>query len=262
MKQLTERPERPVLYGVVVPFLGVVTFIAGWWGIVAAFHVRSFFVPSPLDVVRAARELPVHIWYTETWVTLSEALTGYGLAAVGGLALALILTSSRILERATMPLLVAANSIPKVVLAPLLLIWMGFGQTPKVVMAILLCFFPILISSMSGLTSTPADLGELARSLSGSRWKTFLKVRLPWALPQVFVGLKVAISLAVIGAVVAELQGGSHGLGYMVVSTGQQANTALAFVSVVLLAIMAVVLYYAVVGIERLLLPWVRETSA
>ncbi len=261
MKQLKERPERPIFYGVVVPFLGVVAFVVGWWGITAGFHVRPFFLPGPLDVWRAYHELPV-VLLKEAWVTLSESLVGFALAAIGGLVLALILTSSRILERATMPLLVAANSIPKVAIAPILLIWMGFGQTPKIVMAILLSFFPILIASMSGLTSTPADLGELAHSLSGSRWKTFLKVRLPWALPQIFVGLKVAITLAVIGAVVAEQQGASHGLGYIVVSSGQQANTPLAFVAVVLLAIMSVALYYAVVGIERLLLPWVRETSA
>jgi NitT/TauT family transport system permease protein len=136
---------------------------------------------------------------------------------------------------------------------------MGFGQGPKVVMVVLLCFFPIVLSVATGLTRTPADLAELTRALSASRWRTFIKVRMPSALPQIFVGLKVAMPLAVIGALVGELSGSTEGLGFVIQNAG--ADTAMAFAAIVLLALMSVVLFYALVVVERLSVPWVRETT-
>jgi NitT/TauT family transport system permease protein len=115
---------------------------------------------------------------------------------------------------------------------------------------------------MAGLTSTPADLGELARSLSASRRQAFVKIRLPWALPQIFVGMKVAMPLAMIGAVVAEISSPNSGLGSIIVKSGASLDTPLAFAAITLLAVMSVILFYAIVALERLLLPWVRHTTA
>jgi NitT/TauT family transport system permease protein len=140
-------------------------------------------------------------------------------------------------------------------------VWLGFDREPKIVMVVLISFFPIVISTMAGLASTPADLGELTRSLSASRTQAFLKVRIPWALPQIFVGMKVAITLSVIGAVVAEISSPQIGLGSVIVNAGVNADTPLAFAAIALLAIMSVVLYYAIAGLERLLLPWARAIS-
>ena len=160
------------------------------------------------------------------------------------------------------PLLVAFNAVPKVALAPLMLIWFGYGQTPILAMAFMVCFFPIVLSTATGLTSTPADLAELVRSMDASRLQTFVRVRLPAALPQIFVGLKVAMPLAVIGVVVGEMQYGESGLGTIIVQTSGQGDTATAFAAITLLAVVSIILYYALVAIERLTLPWVRATTS
>jgi NitT/TauT family transport system permease protein len=143
----------------------------------------------------------------------------------------------------------------------LLVVWLGFGSVPKICMVVLISIFPIVVATMSGLTSTPVELTELARSMSASRRQTFVKLRIPWALPQIFVGLKVAVTLAVVGAVVGEFAGGDQGLGYVIVASGASADTSLAFAAMTLLSAMSVILFYLVVTVERLLLPWAREIT-
>jgi NitT/TauT family transport system permease protein len=257
---MTER-DRGVLYKIGLPVLGFAVFIGAWWLAIIVFGVGRFLLPTPLDIVRAFR-VEHTLLLKEAWVTLTETAIGFGIAAAGGLLLAVILTASRLVNRAAMPVVVAINAVPKLAVAPLLVVWMGFGQLPKIVMVILICFFPVVLGSIAGLTATPGDLGELARSLTASRWKTFVKIRLPWALPHIFVGLKVSVSLAVIGAVVAEIAGAAEGLGFVIVSSGPQGDTSLAFAAVTLLAIESIALFYLVSTIERLLLPWARETTA
>ncbi|GAA3294927.1 MULTISPECIES: ABC transporter permease [Dactylosporangium] len=246
---------------VALPLLGAVVAVGLWWGATALFGIRSFFLPSPPDVVAAFREQPEYL-LKEAWATLEMTGLGFLIALAAGLLMAMLLTMSRAVERATLPLLVALNSIPKVALAPLLIVWLGYGPGPKLVMIVLISFFPILVAAAAGLSSTPADLGELAKSLSASWWQAYLKVRLPWALPQVFVGLKLGISLAVIGAVVAEISSPNGGLGSVVVLSGASLDTPLAFAAITLLAILSIVLFYLVVGLERLLLPWARAITA
>jgi NitT/TauT family transport system permease protein len=243
-----------------LPAAGGVAIVALWWLATIVFGIRTFFVPKPPEVLDAYRRLPGHL-LTQTGHTLAETMVGFGVAALGGTILAVLLTACGPLERAAMPWVVAVNAVPKVALAPLLVVWLGFGIRPKVAMVILICFFPVVVSTMAGLSSTPTDLGELARSLSASRWQTFVRVRLPWALPQVFVGLKVAISLALVGAVVGEIQNPDRGLGAVILSAGTSADTPLAFAAVVLLGVLGVGLFYLVVGVERILLPWAREIT-
>jgi NitT/TauT family transport system permease protein len=243
-----------------LPVLGAFGAVALWWSATAAFGIRSFFLPSPPDIVAAFRAQPAYLM-RETATTLTETVVGFGIAVVAGLLLAVALTAWRSLERATLPVLVALNSVPKVAVAPLLVVWLGFGPRPKIVLVVLICFFPILVATMAGLTSTPAELGELSRSLSASVWQAYVKIRLPWALPQVFVGLKVAISLAVIGAVVAEISNPSSGLGTVIVLSGMSFDTPLAFAAIVLLALLSTGLFYLVVALERLLVPWARAIT-
>jgi NitT/TauT family transport system permease protein len=152
--------------------------------------------------------------------------------------------------------------VPKLALAPILVLWMGFGSGPKVVMVVLLCVFPIVLSTATGLKSTAAELDELARSLTATELQAFRKVRRPSALPHIFVGLKVGISLAVIGAVIGEFVGATRGLGYVIVASGQNADTTLAFAAIVLLAVMSVVLFYVLVALEALLVPWARHEQS
>jgi NitT/TauT family transport system permease protein len=244
-----------------VPLLGVLSMIGIWWGAVAFFHIHSFLLPSPLQIVTESVKMPGYL-LEQARATLTETLEGFAVAVVGGLLTAALLASSRTIERAVMPMIVAVNAIPKLAVAPLLVVWLGFGQMPKVVMVVLVCSFPIVVAAMAGLTSTPAELGELATSLTASRWQTFAKIRIPWALPQIFVGLKVSVSLSVIGAVVAEFSGADTGLGKTITEASSQGETALAFAAIVLLAMMSISLFYVMVALERVLLPWVRETSA
>jgi NitT/TauT family transport system permease protein len=253
------KPQR--LSDAALPALGAVLAIALWWLATEAFDIEPFFLPAPPDVVDAFLRLPSYL-LNETLVTLLETLAGFGIATVGGLVMAVLLAASRTVERMTMPLIAGINAVPKVALAPLLLVWIGFGTQPKIVMVVLLCFFPIMVSTMAGLSSTPADLGELAHSLSASWWQTFAKVRLPWALPQVFVGLKVATSLAIIGAIIGEVIQPDRGLGSVVVSSGQSADTPLAFAALTLLAVMGATLFYLVAAVERILVPWARAVSS
>lgn len=243
------------------PVLGVTGAVALWWATTAVFGIRPFFLPAPPDIVTAFRAQPSYL-LREAGVTLTETVVGFAVAVVAGMALAVALTAWHLLERAALPVLVALNSVPKVAMAPLLVVWLGFGLRPKVVLVVLICFFPIVVATMAGITSTPAELGELSRSLSASFWQAYLKIRLPWALPQVFVGLKVAISLAVIGAVVAEISNPSGGLGAVIVLSGMSFDTPLAFAAIVLLALLSTALFYLVVALERLVVPWARAITA
>jgi NitT/TauT family transport system permease protein len=246
---------------VVLPVIGLALLVAAWWGAKLAFDIPTLLVPSPPEVVEAFQRLPDYV-LGHAWYTLRMTVIGFGLSVLIGVSIAVAIASSTTLERMFYPLLVALNAVPKVALAPLLVLWLGFEEAPKVWMVVLICFFPIVVSTAYGLVSTPAELIEYARSLGAARWRAFVKVRFPNALPQVFVGLKVAISLALVGAVVGEFAGGGDGLGYVIETAGQAADTPVAFVAIVLLGIMSIALFYLVVGLERLLLPWAREISA
>ena len=243
-----------------LPVLGAAVAIGLWWGGTVVFEVKPFFLPSPPDIVFRFLEQPGYL-LREAWATLTETLIGYGIAVVAALLIAIVLAASRTVERATLPLLIGLNSIPKVAIAPLLIVWLGYGPKPKIFLAVLICFFPLVVSTMSGLASTPSDLGELARSLTASWRQTYLKVRLPWALPQIFVGFKVAISLAPIGAVVAEVYNPDRGLGAVVALSTSSADTPLAFAAIALLAIISIGLYYLVVALERVALPWAKQIT-
>jgi NitT/TauT family transport system permease protein len=244
-----------------LPMLGLVVAIGGWWLATALFAIPEVVLPPPQKVLSAFLTLPGHL-LAQTWATTLETLVGFGLSMVAGVLIGVAIASSRVVERMFSPLLVAFNAVPKVALAPLLVAGLGFGQKPILVMIFMVCFFPIVLSTATGLTTTPADLAELVRSLDASRWQAFAKVRLPAALPQIFVGLKVAMPLAMIGAVIGEFQAGEGGLGTVIVETSGMGDSATAFAAIVLLALASIVLYYALVAVERRLLPWVRETTS
>ncbi|MEU5344308.1 ABC transporter permease [Streptomyces sp. NPDC020766] len=243
------------------PVLGLAAAIGAWALAVAVFDVPEIVLPSPADVLDAFLRVPGYL-LGEAVTTLVVIVLGFALAVAAGLVIGVAIAASRIVELMFSPLLVAFNAVPKVALAPLLVVWMGFGQQPKVVMALLVCFFPVVLSVAGGLTSTPVELVELARSLRASRTQTFLRFRFPSALPQIFVGLKVAMPLSAVGAVIGEFSAGDEGLGFVVVQSGANSDTALAFAAIALLGVMSVALFYALVLAERTLLPWVRETTS
>ena len=253
-------PSRygPVVLRVLLPTLTLAALVGLWWLATIVFGWPSYIVPTPLEVA----DVIVDRWsflMSNFWTTLYEALVGFGLAIAIAVPFAVAITYSRVLELTVYPALVALNAVPKIAIAPLLVIWMGFGLGPKIVMVVLICFFPIVIGTATGLKSTPAELIELSRSLPSSALQEFVRFRFPWSLPYVFVGLKVAITLAVIGAVVGEFVGATKGLGYVIVASGQSADTTLAFAAVVLLSAMSILLFYGLVLVQRLFVPWSEE---
>ncbi len=260
---LGDRPSHrlgPLALRIVLPTATFVVLIGLWWLGTIVFDWPSYIVPTPLEVA----EQIVDRWsflMSNFWTTLEEALLGFAIAIGIAVPSAVAITYSRMLELTIYPALVALNAVPKIAIAPLLVIWMGFGLGPKIVMVILICFFPIVISTATGLKSTPAELVELSRSLPSSPLQEFVRFRFPWSLPYVFVGLKVAIALAVIGAVVGEFVGATEGLGYVIVASGQTADTTLAFAAVVLLSVMSIVLFYGVELVQRVLVPWSEEQT-
>jgi NitT/TauT family transport system permease protein len=170
--------------------------------------------------------------------------------------MAVVVVYSPLLQNTIYPILLALQSTPKVAIAPLLALWIGFGTAPKIIVVFLVCFFPIIVATASGLAAVPAPLIDLIRSLSASPTQTFIKIRFPTAMPHIFVGLKIAITFAVIGAVIGEFVGSENGLGYLILVSTSQSRTPLAFGALVLLTIMSIVLYYGIALIERIVVPW------
>jgi len=189
-------------------------------------------------------------------VTLYETLLGFALSIAISIPLAVAVVHSAILRNTIYPILLTFQSVPKVAIAPLLALWIGFGMLPKIAVVFLVCFFPIIVATATGLSAVPAPLMELIRSLSASTIQTFIKIRFPTAMPYIFVGLKVAITLAVIGAVIGEFVGSEDGLGYLILVSTSQSRTPLAFAALVSLTVMSIALYYGIVFIERIAVPW------
>jgi NitT/TauT family transport system permease protein len=189
-------------------------------------------------------------------VTLVEVVLGFALSVAVGIPLAIAIVYSEVLERILYPILLASQAVPKIAIAPLFVIWLGFDLTPKIVIAFLIAFFPIVIDTVVGLRSIDPEMLQLAQSMGTAGVKSFIKLRLPNALPHLFAGLKVAITLAVVGAIVGEFVGADQGLGYLLQVAAGNLNAPLLFAALVVLSLMAILLFLAIEGIERLLLPW------
>ena len=215
-------------------------------------------MPSPTDIYHAS----VANWRTlliESWPTFLESLLGFALAVVIGIPIAVCVANSRILNLTLYPILIATQSVPKVAIAPIVLIWFGLGMQSKLVIAFLVAFFPMVIDTAAGMRATPPGLLELARSLRASRFQIFMKVQFPAALPFVFAGAKVAVTLAVIGAVIGEFVGSVGGLGNLLLTANSQLDTSLAWASLLWLSVLGILLFAAVVGAERIIMPWAES---
>ncbi|WP_434740778.1 ABC transporter permease [Micromonospora sp. SH-82] len=187
-------------------------------------------------------------------------MAGYALAIITAVTLGTVLSISRRLADAVTPALLTLSTIPKPALVPILIIALGFGPGPKITLVWLMCFFPIVLATTAGLTGTPAELVDLTRSLAASRWQTLTTVRLPAALPHLISGLRIALPLAMIGAVVSELFGGLHGLGVVIQQAGTR--TDLAFAAIAVLAWMSNLLFSLLTTCCDLAAPWIRHTTA
>jgi NitT/TauT family transport system permease protein len=226
-----------------------------WEAGVRLFRVPVYLLPGPGYVLAAVLE-HWRALVSQAVVTMGEVLAGFVAAALVAIPLAMLIVVSPILERLVYPPMVATQSIPKIALAPLFIVWFGFGPTPKVAVAFLISFFPIVIDTIVGLRSIDPAMVQLARSMGAPPYRIFLRLRLPHALPSVFAGLKVASTLAVVGALTGEFIGSDRGLGYVLVQSSAQLNTPLLFATLVTLSVLAMAFFCLVEGVERLLIPW------
>jgi NitT/TauT family transport system permease protein len=243
------------------PLAGILLIIAVWVLACWLANIPTVVLPSPAKVLRAL-VLRSDLLLSESWVTLRETLYGFVLALLVGLPLAVAVANSRPLNLMFYPLLIALQSVPKVALAPMILVWLGTGLESKLAIVWLVAFFPIIVDTAAGLRATPKELLELAQSLNASPLQIFLKVQLPAALPFVVTGAKVAITLAVIGAVIGEFVGSSEGLGFLLLTATSQLDTPLAFAALFALSVLGIFVY-ALVGLgERLMSSWLPPAPA
>jgi NitT/TauT family transport system permease protein len=237
------------------PLAGVLVFLAIWELTVALLKVPAYLLPPPSEIIRVFVDEFAKLAF-HGWVTLYEMLLGYALAVGIAIPLAIAITSSERFDRFTMPTLLFFQVVPKVAIAPLFLVWFGVGALPKVLVAFLISFFPIVIDAAVGLRSMSAEMRDLARSMGASRLQVFAQFRLPTSLPYLFSGLKVAATLAVAGAVVGEFVGADKGLGYLLLVTNSNLETALMFAALFALTFIGLAFFYAVEFLEALLIPW------
>ena len=231
-----------------------IVFVA-WELTVRLFALPEYLLPGPEPVLVALAQNIRTLAVQSVW-TAGTVLAGFLVAAAVAIPLAMLIVISPVLERLLYPPMVATQSIPKIALAPLFIVWFGFGVAPKVAVAFLIAFFPIVIDTIVGLRSIDPAMIQLARSMGAPPRRIFLKLRLPHALPMIFGGLKVASALAVVGALTGEFVGSDRGLGYLLVQASGNLNTALLFATLVILSAMAMAFFYMVEMLERIAIPW------
>ena len=239
----------------VLPILGILGFLAVWQAIVMILQTPEYLLPSPFRVVEVLIE-KFDLILKHTWITAYEMILGYFLAVAVAVPLAIASTASNAFDRFITPILLFFQVVPKIAIAPLFLVWFGVDALPKVLVAFLISFFPIIIDTAVGLRSMSSEMVDLAKSMGASNWQIFAQFRLPTSLPYMFSGLKVASTLAVVGAVVGEFVGADQGLGYLLLVANSNLETALMFGTIVALTALGVVLFYTVQILENLLIPW------
>ena len=237
------------------PIASLMLLLAVWQGLVTAFEIKPFILPSPELVFRLILDR-YDVLFRHTLVTSYETAAGFLLSVLIGISTAALLVAWRPVERLLYPLLVASQTVPKVAIAPLFIVWLGFGFLPKIIIAFLVAFFPVVISTVVGLKSTPVEMIYLGRIVGFSSWRMFARISFPRALPEIFAGLKVAMTLAIVGAIVGEFVGASEGLGYLLLFGTAQMQTPLVFAALLFLIFIGVVFFGFIQWCERLTIPW------
>jgi ABC-type nitrate/sulfonate/bicarbonate transport system permease component len=252
--------RRPGLARRVLPPLVFSLLVVGaWQAYTELADINPLLLPSPLEVGTSVVD-NASLFARNAVVTLQEILVGFVLGAAAGIALAILLTWSRLAERAVYPWLVASQMVPIVAVAPILVVWFGFTIVPKVIVVTLVCFFPVVVNTTDGLKAVDPEMVRLMRTLGMSKLRIMRSVRVPSALPYVFSGLKVAMALSVIGAVFGEWVGASEGLGYLMLALNNQLATVDLFAAVLVLSLMGIALFFLVGLVERLVIPWHHES--
>lgn len=243
-----------------VPILFLTLLVIIWQFIVDSGIIARYILPSPWDVavvsIRILPELKDHIY-----TTLQEALTGFMIAILFSVTLAILMDNFTLIKKAVQPLLVVSQTIPIMVLAPLFAMWFGFGLLPKIMVVILVCFFPIVVSLLEGLNTLDPDLLNLMKSMKASRWQMFYLAKFPSSLPNFFSGLKIAATYSIIGAVIGEWMGGMSGLGVYMTRVRQSFALDKVFATILIIIFLSIILFKIIELIQFLLMPWRRAIS-
>ncbi len=233
--------------------------LVAWQAAVSGLRIREYLLPSPLTVARAlgASDIP---WLAHGWTTTLEIVGAFLIAGLVGIVLGVAIAWSAVLSRALVPFLVFVNTLPKVAVAPLFLLWLGYGVVPNMLIGALIGFFPVVINTAVGLTQVDEEMLDLGRVFSAPKWKVFAKIRIPNAFPYILSALKVTATAAVVGAIVGEFVASQRGLGYVIITTQGSMNTPVAFAALVWISAVGLAVYGAVVLAARWIAPW-AETS-
>jgi NitT/TauT family transport system permease protein len=234
--------------------------LAAWQIAVSTLALREYILPAPITVLSALAgdEIP---WATHVWITTLEIVGAFVLAGAVGVVLGVTIAWSPALARALVPFLVFVNTLPKVAVAPLFLLWLGYGIVPNMIIGALIGFFPVVINTAVGLTQVDEDLLDLGRVFSAPKWKVFAKIRIPNAYPYILSALKVTATAAVVGAIVGEFVASQKGLGFVIMTTQGSMNTPVAFAALVWISIVGLGVYGAVVLAARWIAPWAEPSQ-
>ena len=255
------KSRRSLTFGTICSAVLLTIFVlVVWEAVVKLFRIPPFLLPPASAVIREIYGNPKYFIYN-SWITLIETVLGFVAGSILGILGGIGIHYSPLLRRALYPILIAFNTIPKVALAPLFLVWFGYGLIPKVMIALLIAFFPLVVSTVDGLASVPAELIELAEVLHAREWDRFRKVSFIHSLPNIFTGLKVSMAMAVGGAVVAEFIGSPKGLGFLIVMANTSVNLASMFSAFVFLTVMALGLFYLVELLQKAVIPWAQTKT-
>ena len=233
----------------------IVAILVAWEVVVRAAHVPEYLLPSPTEILADLKTDWVILW-PAMWVTLREVLIGFVIATVAGVGLAVLLHLYGPLRRAMYPILIGSQTIPIIVLAPILVILLGYGILPKLVIVALICFFPIVVNGLDGLRAVDDDFIRMMYTLDATRWGIFRRVEFPGALPSFFSGMRIAATFASIGAVFGEWSGSNAGLGYVMLAATPNLLTSRIFAAILILTVISLVLFGLVSLLERIFVPW------
>ena len=238
-----------------LPLLGAVGFLVIWEVIIRVGGVRPLLMPAPSAIAVEIASAP--LWFAQqTAYTIGVSLAGFAFAAILGIAFAILIVEWAVLDRLLFPLFIALNSVPKVAIAPLFIIWFGTGAEPKIAISFLIAVFAVVIDTALGLRSVPPDQLDLAKALRGSRLRVLVRIKMYCALPHVFAGLKVAMSLALVGAIVGEFVSSQKGLGFVILTAQGSFDTPRVFAAILILSVLGVGMIGMIDVLERIALPW------
>ncbi|AFT72188.1 ABC transporter, permease protein [Alloalcanivorax dieselolei B5] len=238
------------------PVLAALLLLLIWELGCRLLDVPVYLLPPPSAIVEGALAVSPGSWANHIWATLRVSLLGYALAVIIGIPLAVALANSRLLSRTLYPMLVVVQSTPVVAVAPIIVVVLGAGDAPRIVITFLITFFPIVVSTVTGLMSTPPELLELSRSLGASRWREIRNIQLPFAVPHIFSALRISITLAIIGAVVAEFVAAENGLGFFIAFSTSFFKVPQAFAALAVLVTISLILFRLVAMIQKWWFPW------